>query len=393
MAPSGSGSPPSTCLFLPELPPDVSDSILERHFRGFTGFSTCRTRHDRNGKLVGFIEFDQVDDAVRCRDSMQGTSPFPGISWHIHFSNSAPKGGAGSSAPKRPRDESAPPVARHDAVRPSYGSAPSMMPPPPRDDGRYAPSPGGQISPHVQPQGYHALPPTSGYPPPPRGQYAVSPHAPPSDPMTALQPAPLNYAAITLPHDATSTLYIEGLPPDASEREVSHVFRRYDGHGFQGLRMRAIESNRAPGTNLLLCFAEFDNAHQATVALHGLQGYRFDPKGAPEQSGIRISYAKAKAARPSARSLPPPQYESGFPREPAQGDRRSEEPYDDDRRDYDRRDFDRRDYDGERGRSGYRRDTREHHDGFRDDYEDSEVGDNDVLQRADQVSMHGVTDT
>ena len=51
--------------------------------------------------------------------------------------------------------------------------------------------------------------------------------------------------------------------------------------------MRAIESNKTPGTNLFLCFAEFDNAHQATVALYGLQGYRFDPKS--ENSGIRIS--------------------------------------------------------------------------------------------------------
>ena len=42
----------------------------------------------------------QGADAVRCRDSMQGASPFPGINWHIHFSNNT-KGAA--SAPGRGR--------------------------------------------------------------------------------------------------------------------------------------------------------------------------------------------------------------------------------------------------------------------------------------------------
>ena len=111
MAPSGGNNPPSTCLFLPELPPDLSDSILERHFRGFVGFSSCRTRKDRNGKLVGFVEFEQIDDAVRCRDSRGSTSPFPGLNWHIHFSTNP----ARDRAPKRARDDAGQP--RHDAMR------------------------------------------------------------------------------------------------------------------------------------------------------------------------------------------------------------------------------------------------------------------------------------
>ena len=124
MAPS---NPPSTCLFLPELPVDLTDTVLERHFRGFTGFESCRTRHDRNGKLVGFVEFEQVDDAIRCRDSMQGSSPFSGQAWHIHFSNSTQSRAA--TAAKRPREESGPPVERHVAPRQSYGApmyAPSL---------------------------------------------------------------------------------------------------------------------------------------------------------------------------------------------------------------------------------------------------------------------------
>ena len=225
-----------------------------------------------------------------------------------------------------------------------------------------------------------------------------------------------------LPPDATSTLYIEGLPSDATEREVSHLFRRYDGMGFQSIRMRAIESSKAPGTSLQLCFAEFDNAHQATIALSGMQGYRFDVKA--ENSAIRVSYAKSKGSRgPPPPRAPPPSYDGGFaPREPPRGDDRrgddrggsggggggapymggGDDRYDDDRGRDDRQggyddDRGRNDYDDDRGRGGerggYRRDAREHHDGYREDYEDSEVGDNDVFQRAEQVSMHGITDT
>lgn len=32
-----------------------------------------------------------------------------------------------------------------------------------------------------------------------------------------------------LPPDASSTLYVEGLPADATEREVGHIFRRFEG--------------------------------------------------------------------------------------------------------------------------------------------------------------------
>ena len=188
-----------------------------------------------------------------------------------------------------------------------------------------------------------------------------------------------------------------------TEREVSHLFRRYDG--FQSVRMRAIESSKAPGTNLFLCFAEFDNSHQATVALVGLNGYRLDPK--VEVSAVKISYAKAKGARgPPPPRAPPPQYDGGYgatqymPREaggPPREERRGgdeRDRYDDDRRGgYDDRGGgrDERDYDGD-DRRGYRR-GQEHDDRYRDDYEDSEVGDNDVFQRAEQVSMHGITDT
>ena len=106
--------PPSTCLFLPELPADLTDQVLERHFRGFVGYDSSRTKHDRNGRLVGFVEFTTVDDAVRCRDSMQGASPFPGVHWQIHFSNNT-QSRPTASAKRQRSEESEPPLAQRNS--------------------------------------------------------------------------------------------------------------------------------------------------------------------------------------------------------------------------------------------------------------------------------------
>ena len=171
-----SRAPPSNCLFLPELPVDLTDATLERHFRGFVGFQVARTRHDRNGKLVGFVEFDAVDDAVRCRESMQGASPFEGISWHIHYSNNT------KGTPKRPREEMEHPVGRMEAQRPTYDrpNNQQMMPPPPGAPMMQSPG-GGYGGPHGGPHhggphGPHHGP--HGGPPGPIGWY-IGPGGPP----------------------------------------------------------------------------------------------------------------------------------------------------------------------------------------------------------------------
>jgi len=162
-----------------------------------------------------------------------------------------------------------------------------------------------------------------------------------------------NYQS-ALPRDASSTLYVEGLPSDATEREVAHVFRRFEGHS---IRMLARESSKTPGKNLYLCFVEFDNAHQATSCLHQMQGYRFEAKA--DAPGIKISFAKTKAER---RSGPPPA--RGPPPRSDYDERPREREHDTDDREY----------------RDHRRDGREHRDSFHDD--DSE--------RDDAYSMDGV---
>jgi len=93
----------------------------------------------------------------------------------------------------------------------------------------------------------------------------------------------------SLPPDASSTLYVEGLPSDATEREVAHIFRPFPG--YQSLRIITKESKQNPSRVYNLCFVEFDNKYQATFALNHLQGYRLDKD---DTKGLIMSYAKTE---------------------------------------------------------------------------------------------------
>ncbi|AQK58922.1 Nuclear speckle RNA-binding protein A [Zea mays] len=73
-----------------------------------------------------------------------------------------------------------------------------------------------------------------------------------------------------LPPDASSTLYIEGLPANCTRREVSHIFRPFVG--FREVRLVNKESRHPGGDPHVLCFVDFDNPAQATIALEALQG-------------------------------------------------------------------------------------------------------------------------
>ena len=82
--------------------------------------------------------------------------------------------------------------------------------------------------------------------------------------------------------NATSTVYVEGIPLDATEREVAHIFRPYPG--FRGLKLIENEKN---GQKRIICFVDFDNIIQITVCINTLQGYRFDKN---DLIGLHLSY-------------------------------------------------------------------------------------------------------
>ncbi|KAK6938287.1 RNA recognition motif domain [Dillenia turbinata] len=79
---------------------------------------------------------------------------------------------------------------------------------------------------------------------------------------------------VPLPPDASSTIYVEGLPPDSTRREVAHIFRPFVG--YKEVRLVTKESKHRGGDPLILCFVDFTNPACAATALSALQGYKMD---------------------------------------------------------------------------------------------------------------------
>ena len=86
--------------------------------------------------------------------------------------------------------------------------------------------------------------------------------------------------------NATKIVYVEGIPYDAHEREIAHIFRPFPG--FQGIRIIPKEKN---GKKTIICFIDFENVIQSTLCIQTLQGYRFDKN---DSIGLHFSYGVSK---------------------------------------------------------------------------------------------------
>lgn len=75
---------------------------------------------------------------------------------------------------------------------------------------------------------------------------------------------------LRLPGDAHHTLYVEGIPGDASERELAHIFRPFPG--YISLRLRA-KGGRNVGTSSVtldaICFVEFESSYHVSGIIYG----------------------------------------------------------------------------------------------------------------------------
>ena len=91
-----------------------------------------------------------------------------------------------------------------------------------------------------------------------------------------------------VPSNASKTVYVEGLPADATEREVAHIFRPFPGYR----TLRLVPREKRQGERTLICFADFATPVQSTVVINTLQGYRFDRE---DSHGLYFSYATAPA--------------------------------------------------------------------------------------------------
>ncbi|KAL8519543.1 hypothetical protein ACS0TY_010468 [Phlomoides rotata] len=111
-----------------------------------------------------------------------------------------------------------------------------------------------------------------------------------SDPIVAAKGRP----EIPLPPDASSTLFVEGLPANCTRREVSHIFRPFVG--YKEVRLVTKESRHSGGEPLVLCFVDFQSPAHAATAMDALQGYKFDEHDR-DSAHLRLQFARYPGAR------------------------------------------------------------------------------------------------
>ncbi|KAA8533572.1 hypothetical protein F0562_030994 [Nyssa sinensis] len=99
---------------------------------------------------------------------------------------------------------------------------------------------------------------------------------------------------LPLPPDASSTLFVEGLPANCTRREVSHIFRPFVG--YKEVRLVTKESRHSGGDPLVLCFVDFLSPAHAATAMDALQGYKFDEHDRDSVS-LRLQFARYPGAR------------------------------------------------------------------------------------------------
>jgi len=234
-------SDPCSTLFVADVPFNTDETAFADLFRQCPGFITARLRPDKNDNRVGFVEFETPQQASNAKDQLQNHKfDQLDVGLNILFSK--------QNRTKRNREDSS-------------------------SSSRSFPRGGSRNSNHNNSHHSHmpfTVPQTPF--PTPYGTYAQS----------------MPVYANSLPPDASATLYVDGLPSDATEREVSHIFRPFTG--YSSVRLLQKESKSNPNRTYNLCFIEFDNKFQATVAMNTLQGYRMDSN---DSKGLTISYAKS----------------------------------------------------------------------------------------------------
>ncbi|KAF8042832.1 hypothetical protein BT93_A1228 [Corymbia citriodora subsp. variegata] len=101
-------------------------------------------------------------------------------------------------------------------------------------------------------------------------------------------------AEVPLPPDASNTLFVEGLPPKCSRREVSHIFRPFVG--YKEVRLVNKESRQTGKNPVTLCFVDFVSPAHAATAKDALQGYVFDENDR-DSVRLRLQFARYPGAK------------------------------------------------------------------------------------------------
>eukprot|EP00743_Colponemidia_sp_Colp-15_P006683 GILK01007208.1.p1 GENE.GILK01007208.1~~GILK01007208.1.p1 ORF type:complete len:459 (-),score=68.66 GILK01007208.1:69-1409(-) len=219
-------------LYVSDLPPPPFGlPELSDLFQKYDGFSSARIRQSKN-QVFGFVDFSDAGAAQDAIDALSNVKLWPELDrgLKLEFARTT-----GRKRVQREFETEGPPRsrARRDDAVPRAAS-------PDRTHGLLD---GGLV-----PNPYLPLVPQHSYG--------------------------------SLPLEACCNLFVEGVPDDAQEREIGHVFRPYPG--FAALRVRRKDRKT-------IVFADFETREQAYIAMNNLQGYRFDRN---ELEGLRLSFAR-----------------------------------------------------------------------------------------------------
>jgi hypothetical protein len=255
-------------LFIAEIPFNIQENDLYSLFKNEEGFKSVRLRKDKNNNLVAFVEFENNNFASRAKEKFQyykfGIND-KGLYIQFSYNSKTTK----NTKIKQENNHLYNNQNNNNLNNLSSFQFPSFF-----------------------------------------------------SPLSTATLASLTYPSIIsnlcspqLPSDANSTLFVEGIPLDATEREVSHIFRQWPG--FQSLRIitrikdltnkqnnnqNNNNNNKSSIYRYNLCFVEFENKIQANFAMLYLQGYRFDKK---DIKGLSISFAKGEKKDKKLLSSPP----------------------------------------------------------------------------------------
>ncbi|KAL8141341.1 hypothetical protein V2J09_007362 [Rumex salicifolius] len=86
---------------------------------------------------------------------------------------------------------------------------------------------------------------------------------------------------MSLPPDASKTLYVEGLPRDATRREVAR---------YREVRL-VFKESKLRGDPMIMCFVDFADPACAATAMTALQGYEMD-EHSPDPAVLRIQFSR-----------------------------------------------------------------------------------------------------
>jgi len=93
---------------------------------------------------------------------------------------------------------------------------------------------------------------------------------------------------------ASSTLFVSNVPPDATPREISHIFRNEPGFRCVRFVPHIIKAERFYSQHHgFLCFVEFDTPMDAGRALNNLQNYVMD-LSIPSSPQLVITFARTQ---------------------------------------------------------------------------------------------------